>query len=270
MKKNWQFWTLAVIITLLAAYYQRRTGPTYPQKVKITLNNKEYKLNLLRTTNDTVDTWLNLKIPDTSVTARIFYHRYKIDEPNHIDTFKRDGEKLAVILPHQPMAGKLEYYLELKSGGRIYEIAKEKPVVIRFKASVPGYILILHILFMFTAFLFSNLAGLMAAFKFDRYRFYTKMTFWTLIIGGGILGPIMQKYAFGDYWTGIPFGFDLTDNKTLIAFIFWLVAFIGNLKKERPYLVVLASVVMLIVTSIPHSMRGSQYNYNTGQVGTGK
>ncbi len=49
-----------------------------------------------------------------------------------------------------------------------------------------------------------------------------------------ILGPIVQKYAFGELWTGIPFGWDLTDNKTLIAFLFWILAVIMNRKKERP------------------------------------
>ena len=47
-----------------------------------------------------------------------------------------------------------------------------------------------------------------------------------------ILGPIVQYYAFGDLWTGIPFGWDLTDNKTLIALIFWILAVV-NEQKER-------------------------------------
>ena len=40
--------------------------------------------------------------------------------------------------------------------------------------------------------------------------------FATLGLGGMILGPIVQKYAFGAYWTGIPFGHDLTDAKNLV------------------------------------------------------
>ena len=38
-----------------------------------------------------------------------------------------------------------------------------------------------------------------------------------LAVGGFILGPLVQNYAFGELWTGVPFGWDLTDNKTLIA-----------------------------------------------------
>jgi len=38
------------------------------------------------------------------------------------------------------------------------------------------------------------------------------------------LGPLVQLNAFGDLWTGWPFGGDWTDNKTLFAFIFWVIA----------------------------------------------
>jgi hypothetical protein len=76
----------------------------------------------------------------------------------------------------------------------------------------------------------------------------------------------VQKFAFGDLWTGVPFGWDLTDNKTLIAVLFWLIAVIMNRKKERPVYMVLAAVVLLVVFSIPHSLFGSELDYGTGQV----
>jgi len=84
-----------------------------------------------------------------------------------------------------------------------------------------------------------------------------------------VLGPVVQYYAFGDLWTGIPFGWDLTDNKTLIAGIFWALAVIMNRKKERPLYTILAAVVLLLVYSIPHSMFGSELNYETGSVTQG-
>ena len=98
------------------------------------------------------------------------------------------------------------------------------------------------------------------------------MLFWTLIlftVGGMILGPIVQYDAFGDLWTGIPFGWDLTDNKTLIALLFWILAVIMNRKEEKPLYVALAAVVLLLVFSIPHSLFGSQLDYATGQVTQG-
>ena len=34
--KKFTLWFLAIIITLGAAYYQRKTGPTYPKAVNVT------------------------------------------------------------------------------------------------------------------------------------------------------------------------------------------------------------------------------------------
>ena len=101
---------------------------------------------------------------------------------------------------------------------------------------------------------------------------FKKYAFWTLILltaGGMILGPIVQKYAFGELWTGIPFGWDLTDNKTLIAFVFWAIAVFMNRKTDRPYYTILAAIILLIVYSIPHSMFGSELDYSTGKVTQG-
>jgi hypothetical protein len=84
-----------------------------------------------------------------------------------------------------------------------------------------------------------------------------------------ILGPIVQKYAFGAFWTGFPAGYDLTDNKTLIAFICWIVASLAGMKKGKPWLTVIAAIVTLVVFSIPHSAKGSELDYSTGTVKTG-
>ena len=47
-----------------------------------------------------------------------------------------------------------------------------------------------------------------------------------LVFGGFVLGPAVQKQAFGEWWSGVPYGWDLTDNKTLLAFLAWLPAII--------------------------------------------
>ena len=87
-------------------------------------------------------------------------------------------------------------------------------------------------------------------------------------IGGLILGPIVQKYAFGAFWTGWPFGKtilhfgDLTDNKTLASILIWVIA-IFRMRKHpnQTWWAWLATVVMIIVYLIPHSMLGSEIDY---------
>ena len=56
------------------------------------------------------------------------------------------------------------------------------------------------------------------------HRFPTRAVHLTGAIGGMILGPIVQKYAFGEYWTGFPYGGDFTDNKMLIMWLAWAIA----------------------------------------------
>jgi hypothetical protein len=268
--KNWIIWVLAVIITLSAAIYQRTTGPTYPKTVTVDLNGKSHKIQLLRAQDHKGGSDLQFSIPDTSVHACLMYHIYKIEKPYDTVQFTRKGDILIATLPTQPPAGKLQYYVTFTSNGQSLSIFENNPVVIRFKGTVPLFILFPHIFFMFFAMLLSNIAGIMAIAKKDRFRLYTKLTFYFIIVGGLILGPLVQQYAFGELWTGVPFGWDLTDNKTLIAFIFYLIAFVGNLKGKRPYLTILASVMVLVIFSIPHSMFGSELNYTTGSIGTGK
>ena len=116
---------------------------------------------------------------------------------------------------------------------------------------------------------FSNLTAILAIVKHNKQKFYAILTLLSLILGGMIFGPIVQKYAFDAYWTGVPFGWDLTDNKTLIAVLAWIIAVAGNLKKERRILYIIAGIITFAVFIIPHSLMGSEFNYQKGEVTTG-
>jgi len=271
--KKFALWSLAFIITLSAAVYQKYTGPTYPKRVNVTVNDKQYKLKLIRSLALDETSEVKLKISDPSIKAKIYFKRFRSNDEYQVADFiytaepKKEG--YSAVVPQQPAAGKLQYYVEISDSKDTKTYLKENPVVIRFKGGVPAYILIPHILCMFIAMLFSTLAGLMAAVKFPLYRKYALWTLILFVAGGFILGPIVQNYAFGELWTGIPFGWDLTDNKTLIALVFWVLAVIMNRKKERPFYTILAAIILLLVFSIPHSLFGSELNITTGQVTQG-
>lgn len=284
--KKFLSWFLAIVITLSAAIYQRRTGPTYPRKYTVSANGKSYDLKLVRSLGLDEEPEVKLGIGDTSVRAKIYFRKYPSkdefqsaqfqykSEPVHSfvmnKIFKIDKEEgLFASVPQQPAAGKIEYYFELTDRNGTTTYLKESPVVIRFKGGVPAGILLPHILFMFIAMLFSTLSALMAAFRVSTFREFGLWTFGTLLIGGMILGPLVQLHAFGELWTGIPYGWDLTDNKTLIAFVFWLLAVVMNRRRARPAYTILAAIVLLLIYSIPHSLFGSQLDYNTGTVTQG-
>lgn len=268
MKKKIIFWIVAILITISAAIYQRQTGPTYPKEVSFHLSGKEYVVELPRSASGTDDYTLSLDLP-TDMKGKIFYRRFPTDDQWSSAPLSVKDDNLVAELPGQPPAGKLEYYLGLVTKTQLIYIAKSDPVKIRFKGEVPNTILIPHVLIMFFAMMFSTLAGLFAMGKISSYRLYGYITLILLAAGGFVLGPLMQYYAFGDAWTGIPFGWDLTDNKTLIAFIGWLTAILANRKHNRPRYFIFAALLLLIVYSIPHSMMGSEYDYEKGEVVTG-
>jgi len=264
--KNFFYWSLAILITFSAIIYQRKTGPTYDKKVKVNIESSEYVFKLIRSHGGEQDCKIELLVPDLEVTGTLAYKKFPTrDEWVKVD-MKRQYDNLYAYLPHLPPAGKYEYKLSLAKDQQNYPLNNGEPVIIRFKGDVPGSVLIPHIFFMFFAMLLGNLAGIMAIFKHKKYKLFTNLTVLTLLLGGMILGPWVQWYAFGEAWAGVPFAWDLTDNKTLLAFIFWLVAYLVNRKKERPVYTVIASIVMLIVYSIPHSMYGSQLDPETGEI----
>jgi len=284
--KKFIVWFIAIIITLGAAYYQRKTGPTYPKSVSINVNDSVYEVKLIRSLGLDERPEVRLNITDTTLRAKLYFKRFKTSDEYKVSEFRymvypvdsylmnkvfkiTEEKGFFAEVPVQPPAGKLQYYIELTDSKGIRSLLKDAPVVIRFKGTVPSYILIPHILFMFLAMMFSTLAGLMSIFKIPLYRKYSVWTLILLIAGGLILGPIVQKFAFGELWTGVPLGWDLTDNKTLIALVFWVIAVVMNRNKERPLYTILAAVVLLLVFSIPHSVFGSELNYASGQVTQG-
>jgi hypothetical protein len=284
--KKFVLWFLAFLITISAAIYQRKTGPTYPKRLDVSVNGKVSNLNLVRSLSLNQKPEIRLNLTDTSVRAKVYFKRFKTEEEYQTADFRyrtvpvksfimnklfriynEDG--FYATVPQQPPAGKIQYYFEITDSNGSKAYLKDTPVVIRFKGDVPAFVLVPHILLMFIAMLFSTLAGLMSLVKFPKYKKYSVWTLILFIAGGFALGPIVQYYAFGELWTGIPFGWDLTDNKTLIALIFWILAVVMNRKKDRPLYVALAAFVLLLVFSIPHSLFGSELNYSSGHVTQG-
>ena len=260
------YWILAVLITFGAVIYQRKTGPTYDKKVKINIENEEYNFKLVRSHGGEKDCKIELEVADQNISGVFEFKKFPTKDDWTKISMIRVADTISAILPHLPPAGKYEYKITLLKNSHEFPLNEGHSVVIRFKGAVPGTVLIPHIFLMFFAMLLGNLAGIMAVFKYRKYKFFTNITVIALFIGGLILGPWVQWYAFGEAWAGVPFAWDLTDNKTLVAFIFWMIAFFVNLKKERPIYTIVASIVMLIIYSIPHSMFGSQLDPETGEI----
>jgi len=268
--KNALLWIISFIIMTAASVYQRLTGPTHPVQAKIEIEGTSYLFKLIRSHGSKADARIVLSIPDTSIHGIIAYKKINATETWENDSLVRLGKDLVGYMPYQPPAGKLEYDVILMKNNGIYHLTP-KPVTIRFKGDVPPFILIPHILLMFAAMLLSLRAGLEALVKGNNtYRLALLSTI-LLTIGGLVFGPLVQKFAFGQFWTGWPIGNDLTDNKTIAAIIFWLIATL-QLKKDSSNRLwpILASIFTFFIFFIPHSLWGSQFDYRTGQIKTGK
>jgi len=261
--KSFLFWFLAFLITASSAIYQRMTGPTYPIDGKTSINNNQITYKFLRSYSIKQDCPVEIKAGEANITGTLHWRRYKFDkEFNQIEM--TGTETLRAELPKQPPAGKLEYFVTLKSNNEEIKLPYKKNVVIRFKGDVPTWILIPHVIAMFASMLFAARAGFEYFSSNPKLKFYSLWTIGILFIGGFILGPIMQKYAFGEFWTGFPFGYDLTDNKTLIAMIGWFVSYYRMNKSQHPKRWLLfAAIIMFIVYLIPHSVLGSELDYST-------
>lgn len=262
-------WALAVILTLAASVYQRLTGPTHPMRAQTTINGDAYKFKLTRSASLSDGCIVSVPRHEGIDKAVIVYKKYPGNFKSDSIVMQEKGDKLVGSLPLQPAAGKLQYYLILYSDGNIIYSNDGNAAIVRFKGDVPGWALIPHIVAMFLAMLLSTVALIMAVTKVGNFKKTAMWAFGVLILGGFVFGPIVQSYAFGQAWTGWPVGYDLTDNKTLIAGICWLIAILLNLKKERRWAVIIASLVLLGMFTIPHSARGSEFDYESQEVKTG-
>lgn len=257
------FWVIALLITAGSAIYQRLTGPTYPLTGKITLNERKIKYEFARSHAGTSDHEIKIETSDEIIGGFVEWKRYKTNDAWISIPMKYENGWLSAKIPNQPPAGKLEYRIILENSNQKIVIPENQNVIIRFRGDVPLMILIMHVLTMFIGMFLSTRTGLET---FTKEANLKKFVYWTigfLVVGGLILGPIVQKYAFGVYWTGWPFGHDLTDNKTAIMVIFWLFSAFALKKFNKPkYWVLTAAIVTLIVYLIPHSLLGSELDYS--------
>jgi hypothetical protein len=260
-------WAGAAVLVLSAAYYQRRTGPSYPHRGEIEVGGRRVAYRLARTGSTSADARIAVPLPGPEFTGRLLYRRFPTDDPLTQIPLTAEGDELSAFLPAQPAAGKLEYHLAIAGPDGVLRLPEADSVVIRFKSDVPVWALAPHLTLMFLSMLIGLRAGLAALFSPRETRSLAWIALAGLTVGGMMLGPVVQKFAFGAFWTGFPHGKDLTDNKMLVMWLVWLVAcLIAGRKPGRRDLagrwaVAAATVVMIGVFLIPHSLRGSQLDY---------
>lgn len=262
MKRTVSIWIVSVLIAGAAIIYQRLTGPTYPVRGSAAVGAAKVAFKLPRSHPGEGDAEVKLAVSDQQIAGCIEYVRYPSGDDWTRRPLQRDGDTLVGRIPHQPPAGKVMYRVFLEKPGVELVALTAEPVTIRFRGDVPVYVLIPHVAGMVLAMVWAVRAALEALLKRRRVFELSLHTIGFLAVGGIILGAIVQKLAFGEYWTGWPFGHDLTDNKTALALLVWILA-AWRVRKNpaaRGWVVV-AALVMFAVWLIPHSAWGSELDY---------
>ena len=279
-------WILAIVITGFYVVYEN--DPYDPLNGTITLpGDLEVEYEFARSRVLGRDLNIAVDVPE-DVAGYVEYRRVASDDEwdrmQMIRKMVRTGghrggetvEFLASSLPSlQKMAGKYEYLVYLERNGKVSRIddGRGNPIVSRYRGDVPAWVLIPHIIFIMFSMLFAIRAGMEALRKNGRPVWMMWVTIVTLLLGGFIFGPLMQKYAFGVLWSGVPFGWDITDNKVVIELILWIVAAFFNTGSNKggawsKRTIAIAGIVTFLIYMIPHSLLGSAYDYTTG-TGTG-
>lgn len=257
---------LATLITLISVVYQRVTGPTYPVKGSVEIEQSSIAFKLHRSHSGNQDHCVKIVASDSKIQGKLLWKRYPVAEEWKEVNMTREGDTLLGMLPNQPPAGKVEYRVVLSSCCQKVSLTGNNSVILRFKGDVPFLYLLPHIVLIFAGMLFSMRAGLEVLSRNQSNKMLSLYSLFFILVGGIAFGVIIQYYAFGAFWTGFPVGKDLTDTKTLVAFIFWVLAVVQTRKgKDARWWILAASIVTLVVYLIPHSVLGSELDYTAQQ-----
>ena len=123
---------IAFIITISAGYYQRLTGPTHPLNVTLEWEGTIISGKLTRNHGEESNQPIEITVPDTSISAVLVYRRFNTGDEWIGMKMVRENDILHGSLPHQPPAGKLEYFIQFKKGDDFEILPQDRMVVTRF------------------------------------------------------------------------------------------------------------------------------------------
>jgi hypothetical protein len=274
-------WLVAAALTVACFVFQNRTGPTYPLEGTVATARGPVAYKFLRSEEIGTPLQLMLLAPvPEGVGAAVRWRRYRSHDAWRTTamapgtfSFKRRGaaetvQGLGATLPSLPeRAGKYEFYVDVDDGSGARSVTGERPIFARYKAPVPLFVLLPHILVVFLSMTLAIRTAL-EALRGGEARRLLAATVGSFLLGAFVLGPLVQWYAFGVWWSGFPFGYDWTDNKVVVELAAWLLAgaaalFDRSVARQRAA-IFLAIAVTLAVYFIPHSIFGSEYDYTRG------
>ena len=154
----------------------------------------------------------------------------------------------------------------------VFDRAQTQGYLIKFKGPVSAFVLIPHIVLLFASIYFSFMAlfyGIDLMRGRDSLRqasVSVLLTFFAGLIGGIIIGIEVTHEVFGGSgWGGWPLGNDITDTKTEIFLLFWMIAMVfgwGGLSGRKlaisnntfGIMIMISFIITLAAFLVPHSL----------------
>jgi|GEM_PF-1531253 len=257
MAKKILFFLLAIGLSIIATFIRQFSSPDNLYKAYANINNNIYsfKLPVVRESNEVNEKFpIEIYLSDTAVKGKLFYKKLNIKEKWHENNLIRMNDNLIGVLPFQKPNIKIQYYLELKSNGKTYQVAKNNPVIFRFQGKVTKYILFPYNILMFLALIFSCYSGILSIFNLGSFIKYSKVTFYLFLFGALIFGFLVHLISFSHLFIKIATYNDLTFYKNLLIFIFWLGIYLLNKRIQLRYITFVISVITLILYCIPQNL----------------
>src|SRR5574341_84746 len=274
---------LALILTLVLLFIARRLAMVQPRVMQntsggITISHQNYG-KVPENQNFAMSATITPKLAaGQKLVLNFVYGGVDSDwSPAEMSPGNTGSDTLVAYINRQPKGEKFFYYFEAQDsiGTVVASLGREsQPLHLRFEGKVPGYVIGPHIFCMFAGVFFAFLAlfGALGLLRNqEEVNQVARKVGWTalfILLGGFPLGIMVARAAVGGAgWGGFPLGNDITDNKTLMIFLFWLLLVIlgkgsifqrnpeKNLVKPGTYgkLTLVGFILLLGLYLIPHS-----------------
>jgi len=213
--------------------------------------------------------------PGSQVTAFIFYRTdarpFQVSDMSALDKTRYFG-----AIPPQSRGDVLQYYIEARTASDIVARVPAKERAEGFTVKVKGkpntYLLLTHVIIIFIALFFFLFAGYLSVRALQHRRsllYIPRVAFLgtaIFFVASIPLGMAVAYQTYGVPWTGFPVGDDLTDNKSLVILIYWIVCAVlyrGSLWRKDPshdllpmitlpYVHLAGSILAAVLFALPH------------------
>ena len=217
--------------------------------------------------------------------VRVFYKKVRTEEfKKSVMLRTKDGSTYADYLPGLSKGERWFYYIEaedttgniLSIPERVKEEERQINFYVTFEGTADRILFISHIVLAITAvILWIHSVFYAVNYLITKERHNIRLAFCSVLYGTTSffvfafpVGGYIAHQVFGQAWSGAPFGWDITDNKSLITFLYYVILIYlmkgefyelevgkGNVISDNnfSYLVILGIILTIVVYNIPHS-----------------